>query len=539
MKKLVALFLALMMLMAITACKQSETQGQPAPAGETTTAPEPNSGDQPSPDASVDPEIDKGGTLVIAITADAASMQPNVIRSPTNLYYASACFETLMSFDENGVPQPFLAKSVVEDTANLTYTIELNQGIKFHDGTELTAEVCKWNIDHYKAEGILSSSFYSKLESVEVTGEYTVVLHLSSWDSAIPNALARECGYMISQAAYEKDPEGFGEHPVGTGAFMFESWEHGVSMSFVKFADYWRGEPYLDAVQFVIYSNELVAQAALQSGEVHIIAPLSFNVTDDLASQGYNVDIMNVPQTCYTICINCVADSPLSNVKVRQAMAYAMDGEVIIPVLFGNYAKATNQYGVPGSTYFDDTVAIKYDLDKAKALMEEAGYADGFTTTLTVVNSERSIKFCQIIAEQLAQINITVELNLVDGGAYMKAIDTWENGMLLHTMSMYNGINSQLAGNFRQGLSGGALGSGSFLHPDDLDEVLNAACAADSASAVKLFQKAQHMIFEDYCMMRALCVTYQAYVSTPKLHDCGYAENTPYSSNFYRAWIEK
>ena len=484
-------------------------------------------------------KVTKGGTLTIAITADAASMLPTVIRSPTNLYYASACFETLMNFDANGVPQPFLAESVTENVSNLTYTIELKKGILFHDGTELTAEVCKWNIDHYKAEGVLSTSFYSKLESVEVAGPYTVVLHLSSWDSAIPNALARECGYMISKEAYEKDPKGFGENPVGTGAFKFKSWEHGVSMSFEKFDKYWQGEPLLDGVEFVIYKNELVAQAALISGEVHIISPLSFNITDSLKADGYNVSVMKVPQTCYTICINCVADSPLANVKVRQALAYAIDADAIIPVLFGDYATATNQYGLPGSTYFDETVQIKYDLAKAKELMKEAGYEKGFSTTLTVVNSERSIKFCQVVAEQLAEIGINVELKLVDGGAYMKAVDTWESGLLLHTMSMYNGINSQLAGNFRQGLSGGALGSGSFLHPDDLNKVLNDACEADRETSIKLFKESQHMIFEDYCMLRAICVTNQAFVSSPKLHDCGYAENTPYYSSFYKAWLEK
>ena len=167
-----------------------------------------------NPDVNGSVKVTKGGTLTIATTADAASMLPTVIRSPTNLYYASACFETLMNFDANGVPQPFLAESVTENVSNLTYTIELKKGILFHDGTELTAEVCKWNIDHYKAEGVLSTSFYSKLESVEVAGPYTVVLHLSSWDSAIPNALARECGYMSSKEAYERGAKGFDEKPV-------------------------------------------------------------------------------------------------------------------------------------------------------------------------------------------------------------------------------------------------------------------------------------------------------------------------------------
>lgn len=181
MKKLTALILAVIMVISLMGCSgksTSESKGASSiPASASASSEEQAGGQEPV----------KGGTLIIATAADAASMQPTEIRSPTNLYYASAIFESLLGFDEAGIPQPYLAESITEDVEGLTYTIELKKGIKFHDGTELTADVCKWNIDHYKAEGILSSSFFSNLESVEVTGNYTVVLHLSKWDSTLPS----------------------------------------------------------------------------------------------------------------------------------------------------------------------------------------------------------------------------------------------------------------------------------------------------------------------------------------------------------------
>lgn len=537
MKKLISVVLALLIALSLVACGQKQKPDEPENPAVTGSGTAPVESSIPT-DAPQEAEVTKGGTLVIAVTADAASMHPLEIRSPSNLNYANPIFETLLAFDENGDPQPFLAKSITEDVENLTYTLELNEGIKFHDGTELTAEICKWNLDLYMEQGVLRSSFFANVESVEVTGDYTVVLHLTQWDSTLPNALARQGGYMASKEAYEKNPEGFGENPVGTGPFQFEAWEHGVSMSFVKFADYWQGEPNLDGVRFDVYANELVAQAAVQSGDVHIMSPTDSTIISDMQSKGYVVYKMRVPQSCYTVCYNCVSDDPLSDVRVRQAMSYAIDNEALNTALFGDGGAATNQYALVGSTYYNEDVGIQYDLEKAKSLMKEAGYETGFATKLTVVNSPRIVEVCQVVADMLSEIGITVELNLVDGGAYMKAIGTWEPGMLLHTMSMYNGVDSQLAGNFKQGLVSG-LGVGSFPHPDDLNELLLSASSSSKDKAVEQFKQAQKMIVEDYCLVRCLTVSFQTFVASAKLHDCGYGENTPYNSTLHLAWIEQ
>lgn len=421
MKKLTALFITLSMAFSLAAC--SSNPASPT-APQTSSVPASNSS------GITELEVTKGGTLILTLLADAATMVSTDIRSPTNLYYASPIYETLLAYDKDGNPQPFLAKSFTEDIANNSYIIELNKGIKFHDGTELNAEVCKWNLDLYLEKGVLRTSFFSNVDSVEVTGDYTVVLKLKQWDSTLPNALARQGGYMISKTAYEKSPEGFGEAPIGTGPFKLAKWERGVSMEFAKFSDYWQGEPYLDGVKIVIYANDLVAQAAVQAGDVHIMSPTDASIIEDMKSKGFNVYTMNVPQSCYTVCFNTVKGDELANVKVRQAMAYAINDNDISVALFGDYASPTNQYAAKGSTYYNDKIEIKYDVEKAKALMKEAGLEKGFSTTLTTVNSTRMVEVCQAVADQLSKINIKVDLNLVDGGAYIKSIDKWESGKI-------------------------------------------------------------------------------------------------------------
>ena len=154
------------------------------------------------------------------------------------------------------------------------------------------------------------------------------------------------------------------------------------------------------------------------------------------------------------------------------------------------------------------------------------------------MNSTRIVEVCQVIADMLSEIGIEVELNLVDAGAYTNAIGGWEPGMFLHTMSMYNGVDAQLAGNFKQGLQSG-LGINCFLHPDDLNELLLSASASGKAEAVEQFKDAQKLIVEDYCLVRCFTVSFQSFITSPNLHDCGYAENTPYNSTLHKAWIEQ
>ncbi len=483
-------------------------------------------------------EAEKGFTL--AIKSEVASLLPYKVRNPEDRIIASIIYEQLLQFDENGTPQPYLAKSIKEDPKLKTYTIVLREGILFQDGTELTAEVAKWNLDMYKEKGVLSSSFLSQLESVEVTGDYTVVLHLSSWDSLLPYAIARQVGYMVSKEAYEANGEEyFKEHPVGTGPFMLESWDHDVGMKFVKFKDYWQGEPRIDYMETAIYSTELVARAAMEDGEIQAMVTDDFDTAKYLAAKGFTVNVSSVPYSAYTICYNMTdAGQPFHNVKVRRAVSSAINTEQIANALGKGYGKVSNQWALPGGAFYDkNLVGYPYDVERAKALLAEAGYANGFDTTLTLLNWPILVDLGQIIKEQLAVIGVNVELNIVDPGNYPNFIGTWPGGMLIHPMGMENGAASQIAANFVQGLNF-ALGVQAFLHPDDLNQLIRKAQSSDRQTAVALFNKAQAMIIEDYTMMKVVMIVPAMVVTSPSLHDTGFAKTTLYSTTLGKAWLE-
>ncbi len=529
MKKSIALLIVLCMLLSFVACTNN-------PAHETqTTAPATEPTDVPEGDST---GIQKGGILQVATSGDPDSML--VYRYRNNGTALLAIYEGLMVFDETGTPQPFLAESVVGDVDSLTYTIKLREGITFHDGSELNAEVCKWNLDMYKTEGALSTSFFSNVESTEVLDEYTVVIHLSAWDSLLPAALSRQPGYMQSKLAHDTYGADYcATHPVGTGPFKFKSFEQGVKISVEKYEDYWQGEPYLDGIDFVVYTTPLVAQAAMESGEIHSWQASNYDVAAYLQNEGFNIVQSAIPYCCYAISFNCVGEDPLADIRVRQAIACAIDRDSIATILDKEFGIVTNQYVPSTSAFYNPEIdGYSYDVEKAKELLAEAGYADGFSTSIIVYDNMSALDICLIIKEQLAEVGIDVEVKTVDIGSYLLSIDGWESGMIAHPMTLDNGIDSQLAAIFRQGLESG-LGVKSFIHPDDLDECIERGLNSSGEESVKAFQEAMQLIFDEYCMVKAIAVNFKATVENPGVHDTGLGAISSYSATLWKAWMEQ
>lgn len=488
-------------------------------------------------------EVQKGGVFRIAITSDASTMNLYQLRGTGDCLYLDSIFESLMVMDETGTPVPFLAKSVVGDPKALTYTIVLNEGIKFHDGSELTAEVCKWNLEMYKEYGVLSSSFMSKIASIEVVDKYTVVIKMSSWDPFLPNNMARSngCGYMMSKKAY--DTYGMNyiiEHPVTTAPFQFDHWERDTKVVLTKFKDYWQGEPNLEGVEIVVYSTLLVAEAALKTGEVHAIFGADTEMCDYLKEEGYCVSSTAIPSTCYNICMDCNdPDDPLSNLKVRQAVAYAIDSATIADVVFSEYGILSNQYSWPTEPCYNKSVNYDYNPTKAKALLAEAGYPNGFKTVIHSVSSSVYNQITQIVQEQLAQIGITVEIDNTDVAGYLANINGWGKGMLIHPMGLSNGIPAQLAANYVQGLKSG-IGVTTFIHNDEMNSLIQKGLTQSGDELTETFKKVQGIVFGDLCMMKVIACTTATNVYSPKLMDSGFGSiAASRCTTYWKTWIAK
>lgn len=475
----------------------------------------------------------KGGTVNIPITDDPTTLQGWMLRNSNESVLASAIYETLLRYDETGKPQPYLLESFEGDSEALTYTMVVKDGITFQDGTPLDAEAVKWNLDYYKENGVLTGSYFNYVDNVEVVDEKTVVVHMSKWDALFDYGLARTC-YLCSPTAVEElGADGFNEAPVGTGAFKVTKWTHGEGIYTEAYDGYWGGEPNLDSVNFVVYASTATQQAALETGDLDIMNLSGDSVTADaLKAEGYSLTNAAIPATGYTLCFNSVADGPLQDVKVRQAIAYAVDTDSICAALLGGdaYGCASTQWAVPTSSEYNNEVeGYAFDQEKAKALLEEAGYGDGFELTINYQVGDFAKSVCQIIQAELEQVGITVTLNQVEVANYANYLGEWD-GILFHPMGLSNGQFSQIAANM---IPGARFGGSTFLHDEKSVGLIEEAIVSDSETMSSDLKEAVKILFQDNVELYTVAITYTTAVTSPKLHgDYGTIEQ------YYATWNE-
>jgi len=419
----------------------------------------------------------------------------------------------------------------------------LKEGITFQDGTPLNAEAAVWSLQMYKDNGRKTTALMPNIESFEVTGEYTFVIHMSKWDSTVPYSLAREAGYMFSKDAWEQNGEEYcAQHPVGTGPFMLTDWKMDVSKTYEKYTDYWQGEPLLDEIVVTIYADSLVAQAALESGEMDVFFSVDYGLVNTLESKGFKVStgvvMANIPLLCYN---SVNPDDVLHDVKVRQALSHAIDQQGINEAIYYGYNLPTNQFAGTTSVYYsDDVVGYDYDPALAKELLAAAGYPDGFETTLEIKNEPTLVAIATAIQAQLAEVDVDVEIIVVDAADYGVALTGWDSGMLMHPSSLPTDIVQQAASMWIQGLSGICLGLTSIVRPDNVHEYITEAVSAKTeAEKQELMQKAQVAMIDEWAMFWPLGVGYNTFVKGSRVHDDGINDIIYYQGTLWKAWVEE
>ena len=532
MKKLTAAILVMAMSAPLVACgneSSGATTGGGATAATTTAAAKTEAETK---------EPVKGGTINIPITDDPTTLQGWMMRNSNESVISPAIYETLLAYDETGTPQPYLLDSFEGDPENLTYTLVVKDGITFQDGTPLDADAVKWNLDYYKENGVLTGSYFNYVDSVEAVDEKTVVVHMSSWDALFNYGLARTA-FICSPTAVEKEgADGFNEAPVGTGPFKVKSWVHGEGVYCEKYDGYWGGEPYIDNLNFKIYASTATQQAALETGDLDIMNLSGDAVTGDaLAANGYSIVNAAIPATGYTVCFNSKKDGPLTDIRVRQAICYAIDSDSINQALLGNgkYGVSSTQWAVPTSSEYVDIPGFPYDVEKAKSLLAEAGYSNGFDVTINFQVGDFAKNVCQIIQQELAELNINVNLNQIEVANYANYLGEWD-GILFHPMGLGNGQFSQVAANM---IPGARFGSETFLHDDKSVGLIKEAITSDQATLEKDLKEAVKILFQDNTELYTVSIAYATEVISPKLHGGNINEVQQYHAKWNEVWKEQ
>ncbi|WIY54450.1 ABC transporter substrate-binding protein [Devosia sp. YIM 151766] len=363
----------------------------------------------------------------LLLTAGAAMAQPTEIRiavaleppalDPTagaaeaiDIVVYQNVFEGLTRIDQNGAVQPGLAESWSVSEDGLTYTFALHEGVTFHDGSAFDAEDVKFTFERILAADSVNAqkALYEPIEAVTVLDPQNVEFKLSRPDGLFLFNLGRGDAVIVAPESADNN----GTDPIGTGPFAFLQWDRGSRVILEQYGPYWGEKPALTRASYLFIGDTATLTNALLAGDVdgtNNFAPEALAVFEN--NPQFKVLVGSTEGE--TILGTNNAKAPFSDLRVRQAMAHALDRQEIID-------GATYGYGVPIGSHFaphhpyylDLTETYPHDPDAARALLAEAGYPDGFSATLKLPPVAYARLSGQIIASQFAQVGI--RLNLVN-----------------------------------------------------------------------------------------------------------------------------
>jgi len=374
-------------------------------------------------------------TLKLAMDADPVSLDPHVQLSGGMLQYSHMVFDSLVRYDKDMNFQPRLAEKW-ERIDDLTMRFHLRKGVKFHSGNEFTAEDVAFTVDRLKKSEDYKGLF-EPFEGAKVVDPYTVDL-----------VTKKPYGLVLNMATYvfpmdkkfysgtddkgkakdmivKTDYSFANENESGTGPFVVTSREQGVKTTFVRFADYWEQTGNVEEITLNPIKNDATRVAALLSGDVDFIMPVPPQDLDRIkTTDGLELVTMSGSRII-TFQLNGDRNAALKNPKVRLAMAYAYDNNGVVEKIMKGFATAAGQMSPKGYIGYNADLAPRFDIEKAKALMVEAGYADGFECTMIAPNNRyvNDEKISEAFVSMMSKIGITVSLKTMPKAQYWDQFD--------------------------------------------------------------------------------------------------------------------
>lgn len=401
-KRILAVFLAAAALTcSLSACGGATTQTT-APSDETT----PSSGEP------------HGNEITVGIAQDLeSSLDPYQMTAAGTREVMFNVFEGLVKPDSSGNYVNAVASDVSISEDGLTYTFTLRDGVVFHNGETCTTEDVLYSFETCAATSWTSAvvEALSAVTDLRAEGNQVIV----TLNAPNPDFLSYVSSVSIVPAGYDQQAT----QPVGTGPFKFVSRSVQENIILERHKDYYGTPAYLDRVTYRIYEDSNALFTALNSGALDLVAHLTSDQVSNLTN-GYEVleGTMNLVQALY---LNHAVE-PFNDVRVRQALCYAVDVDAMLALTAGGHGTKVGSSMYPAFTkYFDASLADAYphDVEKAKALLAEAGYPDGFSFTITVPsNYQPHVDTAEVLVEQLSQVGITAQIDLVDWNTWLEDV---------------------------------------------------------------------------------------------------------------------
>ena len=365
-----------------------------------------------------------GGTVTYAAGADPDRLDPANAESNPAEAMNRMMYENLAKFDEKLKIVPGLAEKWEQSKDGLTWTFFLRKGIKFHDGTPFNAEAVKTFVERMIGpEKPSRAGLYTPfVKSVEVVNDSTVKIVLKSPFAFFLNNIAHSASGIISPTALKTLGKDIARKAAGTGPFKFVEWVHGDHLTMVRNDDYWGGKPYLDKIIVKTVKEDSARVMMLQSGDAQLIVRIPPEDIPRLEKEkAVKLDTTETLRVLY-IGINC-AKKPFTDVRVRQALNHAVDKEAIVKSIYQGRALVSNGIVAPLATGYFPVQGYSYDPDKAKKLLAEAGFPNGFKAKLWTPQGRypKDFEMAQAVQQQLKKVGVDCTLDTMEWAAYLAA----------------------------------------------------------------------------------------------------------------------
>jgi peptide/nickel transport system substrate-binding protein len=364
------------------------------------------------------------GTLIRALSTFPNSLDLPQCAERNASTTAWHMYDTLIWVDEEGIFQPALAEDWEVSEDGSEYTFHLRQGVTFHNGEPFNADAVVFSWERAKDAGFEYSNLWQLATTVEKIDDYTVKIATDGPDALFLTTVADNWAIIPPQYFQEVGQEGFDEHPMGTGPFMFVEWVKGDRIVMKANPDYWQeGVPKIENLIFRPIPESATRVAAIQTGEVDIVTRLSSEEAKSLLGVP-NVTVIKYPvERVYYIAFNNMTTGvgqPTEDALVRQAMNYAVDVDAIIDSLFDGFAKPAIGFVSTGELGYDNAEPFGYDPDKARDLLAQAGYPDGFEMDMACPAGAYTHfeEVCEAVAGYLGDVGIKINLEIMESGQY-------------------------------------------------------------------------------------------------------------------------
>ncbi len=360
--------------------------------------------------------------LTLAIQLEPPHLDPTSAAAGAidSVLYANV-FEGLTRFTETGAVVPGLAESWDISEDGLTYTFHLQEGVTFHDGTEMTAEDVKFTLDRARGEDSQNAQkgLFAAIETVEVIDPRTVEVTLSQPEGTFLFNMAWGDAVIVSEDSIDD----IKQTPIGTGPFQFSEWVQGDRIELTQYSDYWGAKPALTEATFRFISDPTAAFAAMMAQDIDAFAgfPAPENLPLFEADPRFQVLVGSTEGE--TILAMNNAEPPFDNPKVREAVAHAIDRQQIIDgAMFGLGTPIGTHFAPHNPAYVDLIDRSNYDPELSRQLLEESGMADGFTTTLKLPPPSYARRGGEIIAAQLREVGIETEITNLEWAQWLEEV---------------------------------------------------------------------------------------------------------------------